>query len=262
MLDSLSRPRRALVLAVASVTVLGALAIGALLYLGRSAAVDPVMQNTPGPVLLVPGYGGSTSALDVLADALRARGRDATVVQLAGDGTGDLRVQAEVLDEAVRAALDRSEAESVDVVGYSAGGVVARLWVADLGGGNYARRVVTLGTPSHGTDVADAAAAFAPGACPLACRQLASGSDLLRGLNAGDETPAGPRWVSIWTTSDELVVPPESAALEGAVNFSVQQVCGRQPLEHGDLPRNELVIRLTLAQLGVDVPTPPTPADC
>ncbi len=92
-------------------------------------------QDALGPVLLVPGYGGATAALDVLADALRQSGRDATVVALAGDGTGDLREQAEVLDDAVQRALERTGAASVDLVGYSAGGVTARLWARDFGGG-------------------------------------------------------------------------------------------------------------------------------
>src|SRR5436190_18018437 len=90
-------------------------------------------QSRPGPVLLVPGYGGSQAALSVLAARIRATGRPATVLTLPGDGTGDLAAQAATLDAAVRAQLRRG-ARSVDVIGYSAGGVVARLWVARYGG--------------------------------------------------------------------------------------------------------------------------------
>lgn len=68
-----------------------------------------------------------------------------------GDGTGDLRGQAEHLGEVASRVQQDSGAASVDVVGYSAGGVVARLWVRDGGGADMARRVLTLGSPQHGT---------------------------------------------------------------------------------------------------------------
>ena len=86
--------------------------------------------------------------------------------------------------------MDKADADSVDIIGYSAGGVVARLYVRDEGGASVVRRVLTLGSPHHGTDVA-ALAEEAAGGCPKACEQLATGSDLLRRLNAGDETPEG-----------------------------------------------------------------------
>ena len=130
----------------------------------RPAAAD---QNRLGPVLLVPGYGGSTDSLRSLAARLVAAGRDATIVSLPGDGTGDLVAAADALGDQALAALDRTGAASVDVVGYSAGGVTARLWVAD-GGAALARRIITLGSPNHGTTVADLANSVLPDPLPLA----------------------------------------------------------------------------------------------
>lgn len=228
----------------------------------REPSVEPVAQDELGPVLLVPGYGGSTAALEVLAAALEAEGRDADVVSLEGDGTGDLREQAQVLDAAVDAAIERTSAPSVDVIGYSAGGVIARLWVADFGGGDSARRVLTLGSPHHGTDVAALAVDVAPDRCPAACQQLAPDSDLLRQLNSGDETPDGPFWVSLWTTEDKVVVPPATAQLAGALNIPVQSVCGGVSITHGDLPRDAAVIALTLKGLGQATPSRPSARDC
>ncbi|HEU4674368.1 MAG TPA: alpha/beta fold hydrolase [Motilibacteraceae bacterium] len=211
----------------------------------REPGSRPVAELPPGPVVLVPGYGGSRTGLEQLAARLQVAGRQTLVLTLPGGGTGDLRDQARALDAAVRGQLDAG-APSVDVVGYSAGGVVARLWAADLGGAKVARRVVTLGSPHHGTQLAGLAAAFVPGECPLACQQLASGSPLLDGL---PDTPAGPRWTSIWTRDDQVVRPPDSARLTGAVDVVVQDVCADATTAHGTLPTDPLVTGLVLTAL-------------
>jgi triacylglycerol esterase/lipase EstA (alpha/beta hydrolase family) len=207
----------------------------------------PVAQDEPGPVLLVPGYGGSTTGLEVLAQRLRAAGRQASVVPVPGDGRGDLRGSAAALGQAADAAIEDG-APSVDVVGYSAGGVVARLW-AEGGGASQARRIVTLGAPHHGTSLAALGVALAPGACPLACQQLAPDSLLLAELNEGDETPEGPEWLSLWTDQDTIVTPPESARLSGAVEVVVQRLCPGAQVNHGQLPRDPRVQAIVLRAL-------------
>jgi triacylglycerol lipase len=260
---SLSPARRRFVLALLAVVAAAAVVVaGLVIRANRTPAVHPVAQDRPGPILLVPGYGGSLTSLATLAATLRRDGRDVTLVALPGKATGDLRDQAKTLGAAAKAAIARTHAASVDVVGYSAGGVVVRLWVKDYGGANLARRVVTLGSPHHGTTVAGIAVDLAPSACPTACQQLAPDSTLLRGLDGGDETPRGPEWVSIWTTEDQTVVPPDSAVLSGAVDFSMQSVCPAIHLQHGELPTSPVVIRAVELELQ---PTPVvglTTADC
>ena len=214
-------------------------------------------QQQPGTVLLVPGYGGGTAGLAVLARALRAEGRPVALVRLPDNGTGDLRGSAQAVEAAAEQAL-AAGAPSVDVVGYSAGGVVARLWARD--NADRVRRVVTLGSPHHGSRVAAAGALYAPAACPMACQQLVPESSLLSDLNDGDETPAGPPWVSLWTAQDEIVTPPESARLEGAVNVVLQDVCPGLALTHGRLPTEPAVTGIVLQALSVASPVPPT--DC
>ena len=265
MLAGLAPARRRLVVAVVVLALAGVAVLTASLVLSRSPgparAATPAAQLRPGPVLLVPGYGGATGALQTLADRLTAAGRDATVVRLPGDGTGDLTDAANALDAAVTAALGRTGEKSVDVVGFSAGGVVARLWVAG-GHADVVRRVVTLGSPHHGTALADLAGDVAPDQCPLACAELSSSSAVLARLNARDETPAGPAWISIWTTQDSVVTPPDSARLTGALNMTVQSVCPRAQVTHGDLPRSPLVQQMVLTELGSGPPVRLGAADC
>jgi triacylglycerol lipase len=223
----------------------------------RRAALD-----LPGPVVLVPGYGGSTGSLEVLAARLRAAGRDARVMALPGDGRGDLTDQAKALAVEVASVRRQTGADSVDVVGYSAGGVVARLWVHDFGGAAVARRVVTLGSPHHGTDLAGIAGALLPASCPTACQQLEPDSTLLAGLNTGTQTAGGPQFVSIWTTADDVVIPPDSAVLAGAVDISVQSVCASSRVGHTDLPSDRVVERMVVRELGAGPPVTFTAADC
>jgi triacylglycerol esterase/lipase EstA (alpha/beta hydrolase family) len=249
--------RRALLAAAAALVLVLAGGLGLRLLAGRSTG--PVDQSRPGPVLLVPGFGGSRTALDELAARLRATGRTATVVTLPGDGTGDLIQQAATLDDAAKHALDDG-APSVDVVGYSAGGVVTRIWVDRFDSADRARRVVTLGSPLHGARVAAEGAAVGGTACPTACRQLAPGSDLLDELDA-NPLPAGLPWLSVWTENDETVQPPDSARLDGAVNVPLQSLCPRARVSHGQLPTDPRVTALVLQGVAAAPLTAPTGCD-
>src|SRR4051794_6023896 len=108
----MSPRRRAMFAVLAAIAVLVAGGLGLRAGLGREQVRLPA-QDEPGVVLLVPGFGGGTAALDQLAAAIRATGRPATVVALPDGGTGDLTAQADALDVAARAAL--RGAPSVDV---------------------------------------------------------------------------------------------------------------------------------------------------
>jgi triacylglycerol lipase len=244
-----------LVVAVAAVVaVVAAVRTGS----GGPAGYPP--QNRPGPVLLVPGYGGQTSSLSQLAAQIRSTGREATVVGMPGNGTGNLNADASALNAAVTRALDGG-APSVDVIGYSAGGVVALLWARQDDGAGKARRVITLGSPYHGTSIAAGAEGFAPGACPAACQQLVPGSSLLAGLDA-TPVPPQPRWMSLWTTDDQVVTPPGSARLPGAINVPIQSVCPGEQISHEQLPTNPVVTAIVLQAIGPGPIRFPTSADC
>lgn len=261
MLDDLAPRRRRTLLSAAALVAVLALVGGGIATVRALDGYTAADQADLGPVLLVPGYGGRVASLAPLADALRAAGRDVEVVAPEGDGRGDLRAAADALGRAADDAVVRTGADSVDVVGYSAGGVVARLWVRDGDGASLARRVLTLGSPHHGTDLAALAVEVA-GSCPEACEQLTPDSDLLRTLNAGDETPDGPRWITVRSTADRVVVPTESAELDGALNLEVQQLCPAATTPHGALPGDPAVLATAAAVLGLGRPVAPVDVSC
>jgi triacylglycerol lipase len=253
-------PRRRLLVAVLALVVVAGGATGTIRALSGQPAVTSANENHPGDVLLVPGYGGSTTALEALAGKIAAAGGHATVVKLAGDGTGDLQLQANVLNGYVNQALAAGSGP-VTVIGYSAGGVVAWLWDVDYDGVTKARRIITLGSPLHGANLAAVGAADLPGACPAACEELVPGSsmlDRLQGTAAGTRPP----WLSLWTTDDRVVQPPDSARLPGAVNVPLQSICPGVSIQHGQLPTDPLVVGIVLHTLRSTVLGPPRPSDC
>ena len=214
---------------------------GVAVWATRDDAVRPVSQETPGPVLLVPGYGGGTAGLEVLADALRVQGREVTVVDLPGDNTGDLDRRRGSSTKAVDPGPGPAGARSVDVVGYSAGGVVARLWVREHGGGSLARRVVTLGSPHHGTDLAGLGGDVAPGLLPRGvppapARQRAAAQAQRRRRDA--------RGTAVGVDLDDRRPHRGPAVVVGArrrSGFTLQSVCPRrrrQPRRAAAEPRS------------------------
>lgn len=226
-----------------------------LLVAGCGGEPDPptAEPDAAPPVVLVPGLGGAPSDLTLIANALEADGRTTVTVDHQG-GTADLRDQAALVDAAAR----DTGAEEVDVVGFSAGGIVARLWATGEGA-DVVRRVVTVASPHHGTTL-EALQVSDPADCTDACAQLLAGSELLEELNA-DETPDGPEWVTIWSDSDGVVDPATSAQLDGAVDVHVQTVCGPLELRHIDLlghPGPALVV----AVLSGEEAAVPDPSAC
>lgn len=260
MLDSLAPARRRLVLVLAGALAVALVAVVAVVVVSRLGGGGP-SQDDPGPVVLVPGYGGDAGDMEPLTDAARQAGRQAFAFDPPGDGTGDLRVEARALAGYVADVRERTGAESVDLVGYSAGGIVARLYVEDGGGADVVRRVLTVGSPHHGTDVAQQAK-DAGGGCPTGCEQLATDSPLLQRLDAGDETPDQQRWVTVRSDDDRTVVPVDTAELEGALNLRIQSFCPSATTDHGNLPRSPVSIAALLQTIGKDAPQRPTDVDC
>lgn len=205
------------------------------------------------PVILVHGYGGDSSMVSTLAARLEAEGHEVVSVDLPLAGVGDIESSV----AAVAAAAEATRAPEVDVVGFSAGGVVARAYAASLEEGERPRVVVTLASPHHGTRVTTAAGAL----CTGACAQLTPGSAFLEDLNEPDETPPGPRYVSIWTQEDQVVTPPESALLDGAVNVRMQDVCPGSDASHVDLVRDPVALALVVRALDGDLEAAP-PGEC
>jgi triacylglycerol esterase/lipase EstA (alpha/beta hydrolase family) len=246
--------RRGLLAATALVIFAGA----AIFFFVRARPEEPpnlARGGDPFPVILVHGYGGGSTSMHAIEARLVREGRRVVSLDLPDGGVGDISGSA----EEVARAVDETGSPTVDLIGFSMGGVVVRSYVADLGGTERARYVMTLASPHHGTKVAGLASLGDPGACTGACEQLAPGSSFLERLNDPDETPEGPAFVTVWTEADETVTPPDSARLDGALNIKVQDVCPGSRVGHAQMVTDPVVLGLiveTLAGLATGVPEP------
>jgi len=108
---------------------------------------------------------------------------------------------------------DCEETEEVDIIAHSMGGLDARWYIEKMDGADNVNKLITLGTPHKGTEMANLAA-WTPGA-----RDMIPDSDFLRELNSS-HLPEDVEYVSIWSRGDELVVPSERAKLEDAKNIN------------------------------------------
>jgi triacylglycerol lipase len=184
-------------------------------------------------------------------------GRRAIIVSTGIEDNGDLEKQATQIQRTAQD-LIADGAPSVDVVGYSAGGVVVRLWLAN-GGTKLTRRVVTIAAPNQGASDKQLKNLVTARYCSTTCPQLKPESELLRKLP--DATGPAP-WTNLWTARDGVVTSP-SAHLPGALNVSLQSVCGNNRTGHAQLLRDPLVVGLVLKALDVEpLTTAPTEVDC
>ncbi len=254
MLIGLTPQRRRLL--IGALVLVAALAAG--FVFSRTGSEPPLRASGPVPVVLVHGFGGDSSSMAAIQARLQREGLQVISLDLPNGGTGDIVDSA----KAVADAVDDTRSSTVDLIGFSMGGLVIRAYLEHHDGLDRARHVVTLGSPHHGTNIAGAAAIADPGLCVDACDQMTPGSAFLEELNEPDETPPGPSFVTVWTSLDETVIPPETATLDGAVNVQVQSVCPGSTPGHGDLPRDPMVLGLIVRALRGELVATPGPAAC
>lgn len=164
------------------------------------------------PVILVHGIWDTAQRVAPLARGLRARGIGplAAIDLIPSWGSSRLEKLATQLEEFVHATLTRWGAHTADLIGFSMGALVARVYLQELAGHRSIRSFVSISGPHAGTYAAYALPFFA------GVRQMRPGSALLRRL--GDDVSAL-RNVSvhcIYTPYDALIVPPSSGVLRGA----------------------------------------------
>ncbi|MFC7221182.1 esterase/lipase family protein [Streptomyces polyrhachis] len=167
----------------------------------------PTSGRTPPPVLLLHGFADNRSVFALLRRSLHRHGHRHVRALNHSPLSRDIRAAAELLGRQVEETCRRTGHPSVDLVGHSLGGLVARYYVQRLGGDRRVGTVVTLGTPHAGTYAALLLAAH-----PIV-RQMLPGSEVIREL-ALPAPGCRTRFVAFGGELDELVVPAASARID------------------------------------------------
>lgn len=199
-------------------------------------------RSSRAPILLLPGTGltAHENYWFNYEPAFLSRGRPYCALTLPNHAMSDIQVSAEYVVGAVRTMAARS-GHKVKIVGFSQGGMIGR-WALRFWPDT--RRdvdeVIGLDPSNHGTlDTYPICTPLTDGCAP-AIWQQASGSRFLAALNSYAETFAGIDYTSIYTPTDEIVVPnlppaASSSLTTGAgrrANISTTDVCPAHVAEH------------------------------
>lgn len=110
-----------------------------------------------------------------------------------------------------------ADTHSIDLVGHSMGGIIARLALEDPEIAKAVANLVTLGTPHSGTQLARLARS-------TKVLELRADSELLTRLQKQLPWPGPPhlpKLTAVWSPADMVLMPPESARVDGAHNLQV-----------------------------------------
>ena len=158
-------------------------------------------------VLLLHGYAGHPRSHGLLRRHLRSEGFSPESVDMRGNES--VQAMSDVLCDWL---LENVDADSpIPVVAHSLGGVVARFAMRDDGVRKRIARLITLGSPHEGTRIAELVESEK-------ANQMERDAELTAVLER--QEPWGqsglPPLLCLWSRTDLMMVPPESAIADGA----------------------------------------------
>ena len=206
---------------------------------GREDAERAATGKATLPVLLIHGYVNNAGALWRLWRALCHKGFGVHTLNLEPVYAG-IDQYAPLIEARIAAICAATGAARVTLVCHSMGGLAARAYLRHCTLQQCAPRVarlITLGSPHHGTQLARME--HSPNG-----RQMRPHSEWLVALAAHEQGAWACPVVSIYSLDDNIVVPAQSAHLEGARNIELTGI------GHISLPLSRRVIALVVAELG------------
>ena len=168
-------------------------------------------------VLLVHGIMDTGAKFRRLQPFLEARGHRCLAPSLTPrDGRDGLLPMARQLSREIDRAWGREA--TFAIVGFSMGGLIARLYLQQLGGAARVDRFFAVSVPHRGS-------LLAYGMWGRGAREMRPGSALLKALDATVQGLEGLRLRAYWTPFDAVIVPPRNCIWPAAENRRVLALC-------------------------------------
>jgi triacylglycerol esterase/lipase EstA (alpha/beta hydrolase family) len=215
----------------------------------RLHAADIIPSGQGLPVLLVHGYVCNRGYWTQLSRQLAQAGIAHDGVDLEPIGA-DIEDFVPQVEQAITELCARTGSDRVILVAHSMGGLVARAWLRHYGAARVAR-IITIGTPHHGTALANLAAG-------TNARQMSridgAPSGWLAQLAASETPETRALITSMYSHHDNIVAPQTSAHLPGARNLAFGGI------GHVALAGDARILRQLLAEITikVEVAQPPS----
>ena len=117
---------------------------------------------------------------------------------------------------------------SIDILGFSMGGVIARTWLQELGGAKRTHRFLSVGSPQQGTLTAQCVPAW----LFAGLADMKRGSPLLRSLNGNYSDLQAVECISFFCRWDLMVCPGWQAVLPIGASKAVPVWTHQQLMSH------------------------------
>ena len=172
------------------------------------------------PVLLIHGYGCNSGYWSKLSRLLQKHNITHSAINCEPvlAGIDDYAV---LIENAITTLCQHTGQSQVIILGHSMGGLSARAYMRRYGEEKIAR-VITLGTPHHGSKLASGA--WGLNAQQMRWTEHEQASNWLKTLSAAESPSTRARIVSIYSRHDNIVFPQQSSHLPHARNIEIELV--------------------------------------
>jgi pimeloyl-ACP methyl ester carboxylesterase len=182
------------------------------LFVSRHEKIDPGKPDGHPPLIFVHGLGGNRGNFLLMSWYLWLLGRKRSY-KIHFDSGQSVQDMTTALARFIQDVRKVTHQRQVEIVAHSLGGLVARLAIRKYRLAHQVKTLITLGSPHHGTYSARYANT-------VITRDIRPNSKLIKELEK-QPWPKGVRGVTFWSRSDLLVLPSESAVMDGTVQIEV-----------------------------------------
>ena len=182
------------------------------LLASKTQKIEPLEPDGYFPLVFVHGLGGNRGNFLPMSWYMWLMDRKRSY-RVQFDPHHSMEQMAEALAGFIRELKKVTGEKKVEIVAHSMGGLIARMAITEHRLGNSVNTLVTLGTPHQGTYSARYAGT-------KLTKGLRPDSELIKKINRR-KLPPGIRVVTFWSKNDLMILPPESATLEGAEQVDV-----------------------------------------